>query len=248
MGIAIDSYVGKRKTNEDYIKIFQNDSDQILAVLADGMGGHNGGGIASEMAVSHLGYKWEKGQIDSDEDLKKWFKKEINEENNRIYKAGATYDDLSGMGTTLVACAIVNGKIVIANVGDSRAYAYNDFEINLLTLDHSYANELYLKGEITRLEAERHQQRNTLTRSLGVSNQVDVDLFEINAEDVNYIFLCSDGLSNSLDEEEMVVHLMSDLSTKDKAKSMVQNAFNNGSTDNISIVLLDIEKIVRGGE
>lgn len=247
MEIASNSFVGKRESNQDYFGAYFNRSDQIIAILCDGMGGHKGGDVASEMAVTQLGNQWLDTSFTHVEEVKDWLYRKINGESARIFDAGNTYNDLYGMGTTLVLAVSIGEQILFANVGDSRAYLYNNRDIKLITEDHSFANQLYLQGEISQEEFEVHTQKHALTRSLGISNEVEVDFFSISTDTADYVFLCSDGLSNTLSDSDMVLTLMADIPLKEKAQLMVQKAFENGSSDNISIILLDIESLRKGG-
>lgn len=247
MEIASDSFVGKRESNQDYFDAYFNRSNQMIAILCDGMGGHNGGDVASEMAVTQLGNQWLETSFTHEEEVEEWLYRKINEESARIFDASNTYNDLFGMGTTLVLAVVINNQILFANVGDSRAYIYNNREVELITEDHSFANQLYLQGEISQEEVETHTQKHALTRSLGISNEVEVDFFSVSADTSDYVFLCSDGLTNTLSDSEMVLTLMADIPLKEKAHLMVQKAFENGSADNISIMLLDIENLRKGG-
>jgi len=248
MNVVYDSLVGKRETNQDYLDFYSNQSDQSIAILCDGMGGHKAGDVASEMAVTQLGNQWTKTSFTRVSEAKRWLRIKINEENNRIFKASNTYDDLFGMGTTIVLAVFIGDQILFANVGDSRAYIYENKEVELVTEDHSFANQLYLQGEISLKEARNHTQKHTLTRSLGVSNEVEVDFFIIPRANIEHIFLCSDGLSNTLSTDEMILTLMADVPLEEKAQTMIQNAYKNGSKDNISILLFDLKKVMEGGE
>jgi len=248
MNVVSNSVIGKRETNQDYSGSYSNKANQNMAILCDGMGGHNGGDVASEMAVTQLGNQWLETSFTDVSEAKKWLQTKVNEENARIFDASNTYSDLFGMGTTIVLAVFIENQILFANVGDSRAYIYKNDEVELVTEDHSFANQLYLQEEISLEEAQNHSQKHVLTRSLGVSNEVEIDFFTIPKKNIEYVFLCSDGLSNTLSTNEMVLTLMADIPLKEKAQLMVQSAFKNGSNDNISILLSDFKKFMEGGE
>lgn len=230
-----------RSTNQDFVELFYNQADQLLAILCDGMGGHKAGDIASEMAVMQLGHRWKGTAFATSAEVKEWLDRQINIENQRIYRVARTYNDLQGMGTTLVTAAFINDAIVIGNIGDSRAYQLNaDDDMRLITVDHSFANELRLSGEITEEEAKNHHQRHTLTRSLGVFDKVMIDFFELNKEETQLILLCSDGLSNGIDRKEMNNIVQNELNLSSKAEALIDTSLKNGSTDNITVCLIDL--------
>lgn len=230
-----------RSTNQDFVELFYNQADQLLAILCDGMGGHKAGDIASEMAVMQLGHRWKETAFATSAEVKEWLDRQINIENQRIYRVARTYNDLQGMGTTLVTAAFINEAIVIGNIGDSRAYQLNaDDDMRLITVDHSFANELRLSGEITEEEAKNHHQRHTLTRSLGVFDKVMIDFFELNKEETQLILLCSDGLSNGIDRKEMNNIVQNELNLSSKAEALIDTSLKNGSTDNITVCLIDL--------
>lgn len=203
------------------------------------MGGHKAGDIASEMAVLQIGNHWKKTSFSNSRDTKNWLDQHINIENQRIYRVAKSYSDLDGMGTTIVAAAYINDEIIIGNVGDSRAYHTENNELTLVTEDHSFANELRLKGEISEEEAKNHRQRHTLTRSLGVFNKVEVDFFVLKKSADSILMLCSDGLSNGVELELMSSVLLSPRSISDRGNILIENALRNGSTDNITICLVE---------
>lgn len=230
-----------RTTNQDFVELFYNQADQLLAILCDGMGGHKAGDIASEMAVMQLGHRWKETSFTKSSEVKEWLDRQINIENQRIYRVARTYNDLQGMGTTLVTAAFIDETIVIGNIGDSRAYQLNaDDDMRLITVDHSFANELRLSGEITEEEAKNHHQRHTLTRSLGVFDKVMIDFFELNKEETQLILLCSDGLSNGIDRKEMNNIVQNELNLSSKAEALIDASLKNGSTDNITVCLIDL--------
>lgn len=203
------------------------------------MGGHNAGDVASEMAVLQLGNRWRETSIAKVETAKKWLNERINRENRRIYDAASTFHDLDGMGTTLVASVIFEGTILIANIGDSRAYNFHEDQLHLVTKDHSFANELLMQGQISEEEAQKHEKKNTLTRSLGVSTEVEIDFFEVPNKESTYILLCSDGLTSRASNEEIKGVLVKTVSLDEKAAMLTEIALEKGATDNISICIIE---------
>ncbi|MDN6195134.1 MAG: Stp1/IreP family PP2C-type Ser/Thr phosphatase [Atopostipes suicloacalis] len=241
MEYSIKTHQGKRKTNQDFPGVYFNQSNVLLALLADGLGGHQAGDIASEMAVSQLGNSWEQTAFDEEslEAIKKWLIDKINQENKRIYEAANKHSDLKGMGTTLVAAVILKDEVLICNIGDSRAYRYKGKYLEQITEDHSFVSELQRKGELTEEEAKNHCNKNALTRSLGVSGEVTSDFFLVLKSKVDTIILNSDGLTNAVENKEIIALLAnSELSLDKKTSGLIQSAIENEGSDNITVILL----------
>lgn len=243
MNYSIKTDRGKRKDNQDYTATFFNQSNVLLAVLCDGLGGHQAGDIASEMAVSQIGNSWEQTTFTSEDTylIQTWLKEVINRENTRIFEAANAYPDLAGMGTTLVAGVILEKIVLFANIGDSRAYTYQDNGLTLVTEDHSFVSELQRRGELTDLEAKNHVNRNALTRSLGVEGDLDIDFFKVLKDSIDLVLLNSDGLSNALVEEQMVDILNSDHDLDQKAEDLVNLAIINDASDNVTVNLINVQ-------
>lgn len=242
---SIRTNQGKRKDNQDYTESFYNQSNIILAVLCDGLGGHQAGDIASEMAVSQIGNAWENTEFNSTDTyiIQKWLSDKINEENTRIYDAASTYTDLAGMGTTLVASVVLKDQVIFANVGDSRAYTYKDGAIKLMTEDHSFVSELQRKGELTDLEALNHFNRNALTRSLGVEGKIKVDFFKEPKDAIDLVMLNSDGLTNVVNEEELIEIFAQNVTLEEKAEQLIDQAIKNNASDNITVNLIKANSV-----
>lgn len=247
MMIFRDSITGKRETNQDYTCLSYNQANHIMVVLCDGMGGHQAGDTASRMTAEFLCDKWETSSLSTKEDVISWAEDSINQVNEAIYEKGLENQQMFGMGSTVVLCAILDEDIVVANVGDSRAYQYSSDQLSMITDDHSFAYELYLKGEITKEEAAAHRQRNMLTRSVGLPDKISVDVFELKPRQISKIILCSDGLSDTLTNENMKDIIDTENSLDDVGNKMIEAAYQNGSTDNITLVLIDLENPERGG-
>lgn len=252
MKYSVKTDRGKRKDNQDYTATFFNEGNVLLAILCDGLGGHQAGDIASEMAVSQIGNSWEQTTFTSQDTylVQSWLKEVINRENTRIFEAANTYTDLDGMGTTLVAVAVLDNQLLFANIGDSRAYIFKNNELKQVTEDHSFVSELQRRGELTDLEAKNHVNRNALTRSLGVEGQVNIDFFKELRESVDYVLLNSDGLSNSMSDQEMIDILESDYAVKQKAEDLVSMAIINEASDNVTVNLISLvsETLDEAGE
>ncbi len=239
MSYSFKTHQGKRKDNQDYAGIFFNQENIKLSILCDGLGGHQAGDIASEMAVSQIGNVWEKTLFTKDDiDLvQDWLLEKINQENTRIFEAANTYSDLEGMGTTLVASVVFEHDILFSNIGDSRAYLYSEEQIELVTEDHSFVSELQRQGAITDLEASSHYNKNALTRSLGVEGRVDVDFFKRPVDSGEIILMNSDGVSNVVSEEEIINILKMNGTVEEKADALIHKALENDASDNITVIL-----------
>lgn len=247
MDYSVKTHQGKRKNNQDFAGVFINKSNLLLSVLADGLGGHRAGDIASEMAVSQLGNAWEQTDF-AEEDLfiiQNWLEKKINRENKRLYEVAKKYSDLEGMGTTFVTCVILKEKILFSNIGDSRAYTYGEGRLEQITEDHSFVSELQRKGELTEEEAKNHYNKNALTRSLGVEGEVAIDFFKSSKSSTDIIMVNSDGLTNVVEEEE-IIHILEneELTTDEKSLDLVQLAVDKEGSDNITVILIDLNNKV----
>lgn len=230
-----------RQRNEDYVGLFKNQAGIRFAVVADGLGGHRGGDVASEMAVSHLGYQFETTKFTDPHVGAKWLEQQVKQENQLILQRANQFSDLSGMGTTLV-CALFFGKqAVLANIGDSRGYLLRDKKLFQLTEDHSLVNELVKHGQISSEEARHHPQKNIITRTLGVSDEavLDQQLIELQAGDL--LLLCTDGLTNMLEDSQLLKILQSPVSLADKCEILIRQANAAGGKDNITVLTAAIQ-------
>lgn len=243
MQIEYQSDVGRRRnTNQDYASVFTNQAGIKLAVLADGMGGHRAGDIASQMAVTNFGTAWENLSLSDDEKVAQWFIKTIQEENTRIYQRGQEQPEYNGMGTTIVAAALSEDQFTIAHVGDSRAYLIREDKIIQLTEDHSLVNELVKSGEITREMAANHPRKNVLTRSLGMPGTVEVDVTNHEWLPNDYLLLCSDGLTNMVPETKILEILETSDPLESKLSQLVAQANEAGGLDNITVLVIHFDE------
>jgi len=240
MKISFQSDVGKiRNTNQDYVGIFENKKGYTLAMLADGMGGHQAGDVASKTAVNEIGDQWEKTKISNSEKAAKWLVKTIQEENTAIYQAGQATPEFSGMGTTMEAVAIFDDDFTIAHVGDSRIYALAQQQLIQLTDDHSLVNELVKTGEISKEMAANHPQKNIVTQCVGMPGTIEVDVFSQLIDATNYLLLCSDGLTNMVSEEEITQLILTSSTTEEAIEKMIDSANEQGGLDNITVLMVD---------
>ena len=242
MEISLLTDVGQKRTNnQDYANQFVNRAGMTMILLADGMGGHRAGNIASEMAVTDLGAAWVDTQIDSINGVREWFAEYLETENQKVHKFGQD-EEYKGMGTTLEALAIIGNQAIYAHVGDSRIGLVRGESYRQLTSDHSLVNELLKAGQITPEEAERHPQRNIITQSIGQRSEVQPDVGMISLEDDDYIVLNSDGLSNMISESEIYDIVTSDITLSEKAETLIRFANNAGGLDNITVALIHYHK------
>lgn len=238
MEISILTDVGQRRTNnQDYANQYKNKAGKSMIFLADGMGGHRAGNIASEMAVTDLGAAWVATEICTINEVREWFAENLEKENQQIHRIGQD-EEYKGMGTTLEALAIIDDQVLFAHVGDSRIGLVRNGEYHQLTNDHSLVNALLKAGQITEEEAAHHPQRNIITQSIGQKDELQPDFGMLTVEAGDFIVINSDGLTNMISGDEIRDILVSDLSVEEKAKTLVRFANNAGGLDNITVVLI----------
>lgn len=228
----------KRKMNQDYVFVSREPVGNLpnLFAVADGMGGHNAGDYASSHAVQILVDEIRK---DADYNPIKVIRHAIETANTEIIEQAQKDEKLRGMGTTMVVATIVGHYAYVANVGDSRLYVIQK-QIQQVTKDHSLVQEMVRLGEIDAEEARNHPDKNIITRALGAEKTVDVDFFDMKLEPGSTILMCSDGLSNMVEDkkiEEIILNPDEDILWK--GKTLVQEANRNGGKDNIAIVLIE---------
>lgn len=229
-----------REHNEDSVIIVKNHNNEYLLAVADGMGGHRGGEIASSIAISHIGKSFRNlGKIGSKEEAILWIKNTVSEANVQIYKYTEENPESAGMGTTIVLSVFTSDYLLFGNIGDSSGYVYKDGLIHKITTDHTLVNLLVKSGEITEEEAKDHPRKNVLMKALGATTTVEMDIFDVET-DVEGIFLCSDGLTNMLDDLQISKVLSEKLSIEQKLNKLIIKANNRGGTDNISAAYLEI--------
>ena len=228
----------KRKMNQDYVFVSQEPVGNLpnLFAVADGMGGHNAGDYASAHAVQTL-----VSQIQADADFNpiKVIRHAIEAANTEIIDQAQRDEGLRGMGTTMVVATIVGNYAYVANVGDSRLYVVQG-QIRQVTRDHSLVQEMVRLGEINAEEARNHPDKNIITRALGAEKTVDVDFFDLKLEPGNTILMCSDGLSNMVEDrkmEEIITNPDKDITWK--GDTLIREANQNGGKDNIAVILIE---------
>lgn len=230
---------GKRRDmNQDYLYASDTAVGKLpnLFIAADGMGGHKAGDYASRVAVEVM---VECVKNDEDGLPVLAIKRAITEANRIVLRASLIDIDKEGMGTTIVAACIVDDKIIAANVGDSRLYIVNEHSIQQITIDHSYVEEMVRCGKITREAARNHKNKNAITRAVGVFQEVEADFFEAKVMPGDTVLLCTDGLTNMVEDEEIKRIILSQRDIVEKTETLVETANRNGGTDNITVVLIE---------
>lgn len=210
---------------------------ECFCAIADGMGGHNAGEVASAMAVQVFSDEMRNCAALSGDCMRA----AVERANLAIFQKSLQADQCSGMGTTFTAVALNDGRLHIAHVGDSRAYLLRGENIMRLTVDHTLVEEMVMKGLITPSAAKVHPKRNYITRALGTGDQVEVDLTQVEAQPGDIIFLCTDGLTNHVKDQFILETGRGEGSWQDKLETLVQTAMANGSTDNITAMFAVFE-------
>ena len=240
MKVFAKTDVGKaREMNQDYYSIPSSENDLQLYILADGMGGYNGGEIASKLAAETTKNYIQNnfGKIEHNkESILKLVKDAMEYANIVVYEESKKDENLQGMGTTLDVCFIYNNKIYIGHVGDSRIYLVKKDIARKITKDHSYVQQLVEDKKITRKEAEHHPKKNMLLKALGCTSYVEPDIRARNLEKDDVLLMCSDGLTNMVEESKIYEVVREN---KEKAPEILINLANNaGGYDNITVITI----------
>lgn len=225
----------KREINQDYVFATDETIGNLpnLLVVADGMGGHRAGDFASRFTVEVLAEEVQNSKKTHPEQI---LGNAIQTANERLMEEAAKDSRLEGMGTTLVAATILDHVLYFANVGDSRLYLINK-EIRQLSKDHSMVEEMVRLGGLTEEEAKHHPDKNIITRAMGVKDKVEPDFFEYRLKGGDTILMCSDGLTNMVDDDEIFQIVKSARDIVEAVETLIQRANENGGSDNIGIVL-----------
>lgn len=228
----------RRDINQDYMFTSETAVGKLpnLFIVADGMGGHKAGEYASKTAVETIVEYIEENDSGL---LVASMKKAIGEANKRVLKEAIVDIEKEGMGTTIVAATIKGDKLIVANVGDSRLYIVNESSITQLTTDHSLVEEMVRSGKLARRDARNHPDKNKITRAVGVFPKVEVDFFEAKIERGDTILLCTDGLTNMVEDEEIKRIILGQRDIVEKTATLIETANKNGGTDNITALLIE---------
>lgn len=231
----------RRKDNQDnyYINVIHSD-EQALCVVCDGMGGAKSGNVASDMTLTIFVSEVKKRMLPkmSLSYMRAICNEAIRAANTYTYDKSITDELLSGMGSTVVAALADKKDVCIMNVGDSRAYLINSDGVMQITTDHSVAQEMLRRGELTAEEAKHHPSRNYITRAVGTEKTIKPQFYEVHPQKGDVILLCTDGLSNMVDENDLSAEVLSGRAPVECVKRLVALANDRGGPDNITVTML----------
>ncbi len=228
----------KRLVNQDYVYVSEQPLGKLpnLFIVADGMGGHNAGDYASKYTVETIVEEVSRNDGDSAVGI---LRSAIETANYKVRKKAGEDAALSGMGTTVVAASCNAGKLIVANVGDSRLYVLHE-GLRQVTRDHSLVEEMVRIGTISREQARNHPDKNIITRAVGADLTVGVDFFTVELEQGDVVLMCSDGLTNMLEDAEIESIIKRPEELKERALELVEAANGNGGRDNIAVILIEM--------
>lgn len=232
------SDIGKRrKLNQDYVYTSEQPVGPVpnLFIVADGMGGHNAGDLASRLAVNTI---VEVIAASQEKELEDMFEAAIELANRKVYDHACRNPELEGMGTTVVAATCSDGMLFVASVGDSRLYVVGRHGMKQVTRDHSWVEEMVRRGGLGKEEARNHPDRNIITRAVGAEEKVKPDFFRVELKEGDMVLMCTDGLTNMLEDEEIRMALDGARDLVEQAETLVRRANENGGRDNISVILI----------
>lgn len=228
----------KRTMNQD--SMFASDkpvgSFQNLFIVADGMGGHKAGDYASRLCIESMVSRIQTSDSKTPVTL---FEEAITYANRTVFEAALEKKEYEGMGTTMVACTLQGDTLYVANIGDSRLYLLRE-QLQQITTDHSLVEEMVKIGNITEREARVHPQKNIITRALGIDDEVQADYFELQVQQGDIILLCSDGLTNMVEDDEIEYIIRHKDTLEEAGNALIASANANGGSDNITAVLVQI--------
>lgn len=227
----------KREVNQDYVFVSEQPIGNIpnLLVVADGMGGHKAGDFASRFVVEDLKQEIEQSNESGPEAI---MRKAIDSANHKLIAESKKDVRLEGMGTTLVVATVIEHTLYFANIGDSRLYLLSD-EMKQLSRDHSLVQEMVRLGGINAEQAKHHPDKNIITRAVGIKENVEADFFEYRLNKGDIILMCTDGLSNMVDDEEIFQIVKSSRDVVEAVERLIERANSNGGSDNIGVVVAE---------
>lgn len=240
----------KRTNNEDSFLVLEQ---QNIFAVADGMGGHSSGEIASKIAVDTISEFFRNSSISEDSTWPYAYDDNISFEGNKLKTAvavanekiqeyAAEHPESRGMGTTVVAVLVLDSRLILCHVGDSRCYLLRDGKLSLVTSDHSWVNEQVKLGFLTEEEAQKHPFRNVITKALGTKGEATAEINETEGRTGDILLLCTDGLNSMISDDEIARIVSKDAGLEEKAKSLIEAANNAGGEDNITLVLLKLTR------
>ncbi|MGP4040347.1 Stp1/IreP family PP2C-type Ser/Thr phosphatase [Gracilibacillus sp. D59] len=232
-----------RQLNEDAVAVFPGDNG-LLAVVADGMGGHQAGDVASKLTIEQVEKLW--SELDEpleDLDLEKWLTDSIKEVNNVVYEKAQSDSSCQGMGTTVVVAICTADELAIGHIGDSRAYLFSQSTWKQVTNDHSLVGELVRTGQLSKEDAQVHPKRNVILKALGTELDLEPDIFHSKWNDFSRLLICSDGLTNKITDEELHQIIMQ---TEDGqlSQTLIDLANERGGEDNITLAIINQQEKV----
>lgn len=231
-----------RNQNQDFYSIIKLGRDQVLAIVCDGMGGARSGNIASKMAVEvFVGEIQRTARNNMRQDrIDDMLNGALELANKAVYEQSLLSEEYKGMGTTLVAAFFQKDTVTVANVGDSRAYLFNQSGVKSITTDHSLVELMVQRGELTREQAKNHPGKNLITRAVGTEQNVHCDLFHLRLSRGDSCLLCSDGLSNLMSDQEILFEVVHGVNKSDCCQRLMSIANYRGSPDNVTVVLVTV--------
>ena len=230
-----------RSHNEDSVTIISNNNQEYILAIADGMGGHKAGEVASRIAIEHIKDSFYSLETIGNKDTAvEWLRLIVKEINDKIFDYAKKNPESKGLGTTLVIAIKTENYILYGNIGDSSGYVIKNNTLHKVTKDHTYVGMLLNNGKLSEESAKNHPGKNLLTRALGANDPIEIDIFDVDTS-VKGLFLCSDGLTNMLTDEQIEKIINSDLRVEDVVVKLIKKANLRGGTDNISIAYLKKE-------
>ena len=233
-----------RDHNEDSVIILKNSNNEYLLAVADGMGGHKAGEVASNMAIEHITNKFNSLESLGDKDKAiNWIREEVAAINKSIFAYTDAHEESKGMGTTFVIALYTKDYLLFGNVGDSSGFVIKNSKLYKVTKDHTLVNLLVSSGELTPEEAKNHPKKTILMRALGANNPAEVDIFDVVDDGIEGILLSSDGLTSMLNETQIEKVIVGAGSLEEKVTRLIRKSNVRGGTDNISIACLMLNDV-----
>ncbi len=231
-----------RPQNQDTYQIEQLDRNTLLCIVCDGMGGAKSGNVASTLAtdvfVQEVKNTYSSGM--NDEQIVLMLEDAVRLANFTVFDQAQQFEEFSGMGTTLVAALVTGKRAVVLNIGDSRAYIINTAGIRQITVDHSVVQMMVDRGELTQEQARTYPGKNFITRALGTEASVVCDVFQLDLQRDDFLMLCSDGLSNEIDDQEFLFEVIHGVDKERCCERLLEIAKNRGAPDNVTSVLVQV--------
>lgn len=227
-----------RKNNQDYLYVSETPVGNLpnVYIVADGMGGHKAGEVASKGAVESIITSIQQTDFHDPVSI---IQEAVTVANHEVFSMSKEHSEFEGMGTTLVVTTVYENDFYVANIGDSRLYLVND-DIHQITRDHSYVEEMVSRGEIDKATARTHEKKNVITRAVGVKADTYADYFQVKYRSGDKILMCSDGLSNMMTDEDLKIVMKKDIPVEEIVNELVYTANHNGGADNITAIVVEL--------